>query len=64
MVLQLQGRVDLGVIAMKEYSKFLQSFKTEISQSDSLVSYPGYLMSGVGVLPLWRDAVGVFYGPN
>ena len=31
------------------------------SPSDCLVSYPGYLL---GVLPLCREAVGVFYSPS
>ena len=36
---------------------------TGISPSDCLVSYPGHSL-GVGVLPLCRGAVGVFYSPS
>ena len=36
---------------------------TETSPSDCLVSYPGH-SSVVGVLPLYRGAVGVFYSPS
>ena len=32
------------------------------SPSDCLVSYPGYSLGGV--LPLYREAVGVFYSPS
>ena len=32
---------------------------TRTSPSDCLMSYPGHLLEGV--LPLYRDAVGVFY---
>ena len=38
---------------------------TEASLSDCLVSYPGHLlMVVVGVLPLCREAIGVFYRPS
>ena len=33
---------------------------TRTSSSDCLVSYPEHLLVG-GVLPLWRDAVSIFY---
>ena len=36
---------------------------TGASPSDCLVSYPGHLLGG-GVLPLWRDAVSVFYSSS
>ena len=36
---------------------------TGTSPSDCLVLYPGYSF-GVGVLPLYREAVGVFYSPS
>ena len=40
-----------------------QSFSiTGTSPSDCLVSYPGYTL--VGVLPLYREAVVVFYSPS
>ena len=39
-----------------------QSFRTEASPSDCFVSYPGHSRGG-GILPLCRDAVGVFYSP-
>ena len=42
-----------------------QSSMNRTSPSDAFVSYPGHFL-GVGwmvVLPLCRDAVGVFYGP-
>ena len=35
---------------------------TEVSAWDCLVSYPRYLLGDV--LPLCRDAVGIFYSPN
>ena len=34
------------------------------SPSDCLVSYPGHLFGGGEVLPLCREAVGVFYSPS
>ena len=37
---------------------------TATSLSDCLVSYPGHSLGGVGVSPLCRDAVGVFYSPS
>ena len=37
----LQVSVDLGVMAMKEYSTF---FQTGSSILDGLMSYPGYLL--------------------
>ena len=36
---------------------------TGISPPDCLISYPGHLLVG-GVLPLCRDAIGVFYSPS
>ena len=48
-MLPLQARLDLGAMAMKEYSAF----------SKVPASYPGHSLGGV--LPLCREAVGVFY---
>ena len=52
-MLPLQIIVDQGTIAMKGYSR------TEVSPSDSLVSYTGHSLGDV--LPLCRDEVGAFY---
>ena len=42
-VLPLRARVDIGAMAMKEYSAYSSnSIFTEASQSDYLVSYLGY----------------------
>ena len=42
-----------------------QSFSvTGTSPSDCLVSYLGHSFGGEGVLPLCREAVGVFYNPS
>ncbi len=36
--------------------------KTGASPSAGLLSYPGHLL--VGVLPLYRDSVNIFYSPS
>ena len=41
----------------------LLGFPQSSKASDGLISYPGNLF-GVGVLPLCRDAVGVFYSSS
>ena len=38
--------------------------RTGVSPSDCLVSYPGHSLKVAGVLPLCRDAVGLFYNSN
>ena len=37
---------------------------TGTSPSDCLVSYPGHSSRGEGFLPLWREALSVFYSPS
>ena len=60
-VLPFLARVDEGAMALKGY--FSQSTSISgTSPSDCLVSYKGH--SFVGVLPLSREAVGVFNGPS
>ena len=62
-VLPLRARVDLGAMAMKGYSAFPKApALLEPSPSDCLVSYPGHSLGGV--LPLCREAVGVFYSSS
>ena len=56
-MLPLQASVDLVVMPMKAYSAFLKA-----SASNCLVSYPGHLFGGG--LPLYSDAVRVFYSPS
>ena len=57
---QPPGRVELGVMAMKGYSEFPQSYSIiGASPSDCLVPYPGHSL-GVGLL-LCRDAASVFW---
>ena len=58
--LPLQVRVDLGVMAIKEYSTFSQSSRPRASLSDGLVSYPEHSLWW-WVLHLCKDAVGIFY---
>ena len=58
-MLPLRARVELGAMAMKGYSAFPKA----PAPSDFLVSYPGHSLGG-GVLPLCREAVGVFYSPS
>ena len=62
-VLPLLAIVDLGAMAMKEYTIFPRAPLTGGLQSDCLVSYPGHLFVG-GVLSLCRDAVCVFYSSS
>ena len=62
-VLPLRPKVDLGAMAMKEYSPIPHSSSiTEASLSCCLVSYAEHSLGGV--LPFCRDAVGVFYCPS
>ena len=63
-MLPLRGRVDLGAIAMKEYSAFLKAphylsltIRLFNTISWTLVEWVG------GVLPSCRDAFGIFYKP-
>ena len=61
---QTRHIVNLGAMAMKEYGAFPpNSSITGDSSSDCLVSYYQDTCLG-GVLPLRRDAVGVFYSPS
>ena len=41
-----------------------QSFRTGVSPSEGLVSYPGHSSWEGDILPLCRDAVGIFYSPD
>ena len=59
-VLPLRARVDL---AAKGTPHPPSSSIAGTSPSDCLVSYPGHSLRG-GVLPLCREAVGVFYSPS
>ena len=62
-MLPLRARVDLGAMKMKGVLHIPQSSSTAgTSPSDCLVSYAGHSL--VGVLPLWRGTVGVFYSPS
>ena len=62
-LLPLQARVDLGAMGIKGVLRIPQSSSiTGTSPSDCLVLYPGHSL--VGVLPLCRGAVGVFYSPS
>ena len=47
-----------GVLCVPQSSSI-----TGTSPSDCLVSYTGHSL-GVGVLPLCREAIGIFYSPN
>ena len=49
-ILLLQVRVDLGIIAMKKYSKFPKTL-AGASPSDGLVSYPGHSLGWGSYLP-------------
>ena len=55
-------RVNLGAMAMNEYLIFPRALLTGILPLNSLMSYQGHSLRGV-ILPLCRDAVGVFYSP-
>ena len=57
--------VDLGAMAMKgcsAFPKLQHHWNLTIRLFSCLVSYPGH--SWGGVLPLWREAVGIFYSPS
>ena len=57
------GKIDLGAMAMKRALRISQSSSiTGTSPSDCLVSYLGHSLGGV--LPLCREAVGVFSSPS
>ena len=49
------GNGNEGVIHIPQISK------AGVLPSDGLMSYPGHIGAGGGVLPLHRDAVSVFY---
>ena len=59
-----KARVDLGVMVMKEYSAFSKAAfsKAGVSPSDCFVSKSKTFHESV--LPLCRDAVGVFCSPS
>ena len=61
-VLQLQFRMDLGLMVMKGWSTFLKApeLKPHHQMQFSVISWK---FVGV-VLSLYRDAVGVFYWPS
>ena len=62
-MLPLRARVDLGANGNEGVLRIPQSSSIAgTSPSDCLVSYPGYSLAGV--LPLCREAVGVFYSPS
>ena len=54
-VLRIRVKVDLGATAMKGYTTFLKSPSLTISRT---------FTGSVGVLPLCKDAVSVFYCPS
>ena len=58
-----QGQSEAGSNANERVLHVPQSFKTGISPSDWLMSYPGYLLER-GVLLLCRNVVGVFCSPS
>ena len=63
-MLPLWDRVDVGAMAMKGYSTFPKApTLLESHHQICFVSYPGR-SSGVGVLLLCREAVGVFHSLN
>ena len=61
MTLPLWVCVDPGAMAVKGVPHIPQSSKAVVSPPDSLISYPGHFVGKV--LPLCRDADGVFYNP-
>ena len=63
-VLPLRARLSLGVMAMKEYPTFLKISDNGISWWDGFMSYQRDSLVVEGVLPLCRDAVGIFYSPT
>ena len=62
------GQSETGSDSNKVIRRIPQrSSFTDTSPSDCLVSYRGHFLvgwGGVGVIPLWRDAVCVFYSPS
>ena len=61
-LLQFRSRVELGVMAMKEYSTFLKVPERESHDQIQLSIIPGESLECV--LLLCRDAVGVFHTPS
>ena len=57
------GQSGPGNSGNKRNLYILQNSRTGISPSVALVSYSGQLLRG-GVLPLYQDAVGVFYSSS
>ena len=63
-VLPLLARVDLRAMSVKGYSAIPKApALPEFHESYCFVTYPGTSLSG-GVLPICKDAVGLFYGPD
>ena len=58
------GQRGPGSDGNKEILHIPQSSRTKVSPSDGLMSYPWHLLVLGGVLPLSRDAVGVFYSSS
>ena len=56
-VLPLRARVDLGAMAMNGYSAFTKHYRNLSIRLFSVISR-------THILPLCRDAVGVFYSPS
>ena len=54
-----QVRVELGVMAMKKYSAFHKS-SALLEPHHNILDACG----GEGVVPLYRDAVDIFYSPS
>ena len=61
-MLSLQGRVDLEAMALKEYSAFPKA-PTLLKPHYQIACVMSRTLIG-GVLPLCKDAVGVFYSPS
>ena len=61
-VLPHGARVDVGAMAMKGCTVFPKP-PALLGPHQTFVSYPGHSLVG-GVLPLCREAVGVFYSPS
>ena len=62
-MLPLRARVDMGAMAMKGYSAYSKSLSLPLLHHHIIDSH----MQDIrwwGVLPLWREAVGVFYSPS
>ena len=62
-VLLLRVKVDIGVIAIKKYFIFLKAPGLDPHHRIQFSVIPGHLF-GLRVLPLWKGAVGIFYGPT